>query len=92
MLNVFGWAIPVYKVKDLVKEGAYGLYDDTAKYIMIDDGLNSELTEHSIIHEMFHATLDRLHCQVQLDEKFVEVIVENLSVALMENFKVSPKN
>lgn len=89
ILKVFGVDVPVYKVSGLIKnEGMYGFYEDEGKYIGVDADLKGDILEHTIIHELKHAVLDRLHIHHQLDEKFVEIIVENLTVALIDNFEV----
>lgn len=92
ILKVFGREVPVYKVANIIRdENMYGYYEDVGKYIGVDSSLKGEILDHTVIHELFHAVLDRLHVQHQLDEKFVEIIVENLSVALIDNFKMKAK-
>lgn len=88
-LKVFGLEIPVFKLPGL--GNVYGFYDDESKYIGVDATLRGDILEHTIIHELNHAVLDRLHIHHQLDEKFVEIIVENLTVALLDNYKVKSK-
>lgn len=91
-LKVFGLLIPVFKMVGLMdQESMYGYYESEAKYIGVDSKLKGVTLEHTVIHEMFHSVLDRLHIQHQLDEKFVEIIVENLTLALIDNYKVQYK-
>jgi hypothetical protein len=47
--------------------------------------------EHTVIHEMFHAILDRLHIQQQMPPEFVEVLVENLSAGVIDNYNLEWK-
>lgn len=92
-LKVFGLLIYVYKLENLLKnEGMYGYYCPEGKYIAVDKDLSGKILEHTIIHEMLHAVFDRLHIDAQMERSFVEVLVENVSVALMENFEVKRKS
>lgn len=92
VIEVFGMSVPVYKLENLLNvEGMYGYYDPNGKYIAVDASLKDKILEHTIIHEMFHAVFDRLHIDAQMEHSFVEVLVENLSVAIMENFSIKPK-
>lgn len=92
VVNIFGLKIPVYKVDGLLdNQDMYGFFDCEKKLICVDSGLKGSILEHTIVHEMFHATLDRLFVQHQLDEKFVEVIVENLTVSLVDNYSLKAR-
>jgi Zn-dependent peptidase ImmA (M78 family) len=93
VMKVFGALVPVYRLENLLNaEGMYGFYDPEGKYIAVDAALEGDILEHTIIHEMMHAVFDRLHIDQQMERSFVEVVVENLSVALLENFEVEKKN
>lgn len=88
-MRVFGKMIPVFKVRGLMASAdAYGYYSEEHQQIGVDAGLKSDDLEHTVIHEMFHAVLDRLHCQQQMAPEFVEVVVENLARAVIDNYKV----
>jgi len=89
-LTVFGWKIPILRLPT-IKDNMYGFYDDEAKVIVVDETLKGRELVETMIHEMFHATLDRLYVHAQLDDKFAEVIVEGLTIAIVENFEVKPK-
>lgn len=91
-LKVFGSIVPVYKLENLLSaEGMYGFYDPEGKYIAVDHGLNGHMLEHTIIHEMMHAIFDRLHIDAQMERTFTEVLVENVSACVLENFEVKQK-
>lgn len=90
-LNVFGKSIPVFKVTGLMDKDAYGYYSEEHQQIGIDADLKGDMLEHTIIHELFHAVLDRLHCQQQMAPEFLEVVVENLALSVIDNFKVKFK-
>lgn len=87
-LRVFGLVIPVFRVNGLLEDGAFGYYEDEHKFIAIDARLRGEDEIHTLIHELFHAALDRIHAQQQMPDPFAEIVVENLTVALLENFRV----
>jgi Zn-dependent peptidase ImmA (M78 family) len=88
-LRVFGKIIPVFRISGLMDQGAYGYYSEEHEEVGVDADLKGEELEHTVIHELFHAVLDRLHCQQQMSPEFVEVVVENLSRSVIDNFKVS---
>lgn len=90
-LQVFGKVVPVFKVKGLMSQGAYGYYSEESAQIAVDESLKGDMLEHTVIHELFHAVLDRLHCQQQMPPEFVEVIVENLSASVIDNFHVKAR-
>lgn len=89
--QVFGKSIPVFKVQGLLETNTYGYYDGSTKEIGVDERLKGDDLEHTVIHELFHATLDRLHCQQQMSEEFLEVVIENLAAAVIDNFRVKWK-
>lgn len=91
--RVFGTLVPIFKVKGLLDGSAipdlgsaYGYFQDDTKEIGVDAGLRGDALEGTVLHELFHATLDRLHIQQQLSRQMVEVIVENLAVAVVDNY------
>lgn len=87
-MKVFGKIIPVFKVKGLIAQDVYGYYSEEHEQIGVDADIKGDVLEHTVIHEMFHAVLDRLHCQQQMPPEFVEVIVENLAQSIIDNYSV----
>lgn len=99
-LNVFGKVVPVFKVDGLLRGEAapdvgpclgFYTYADDGPRIAVESTLQGEELQHTILHEMFHAVLDRVHVQQQLPPALVEVIVETLAVSVVDNFKLQNK-
>lgn len=91
-LRIFGVMVPVLKIPGLLGgQGMFGFYDHEARVIGVDEALRGVELEATVVHEMFHAVFARLHIAQQLDDAFAEVVIENLSVALLENFDIKPK-
>lgn len=89
--EVFGRKVPIYKIPGLRREGCFGYFHADTKRIGIDAHLAGPDLEHTVIHEMFHAILDRLHIQQQMPPEFVEVLVENLSAGVIDNYNLEWK-
>lgn len=87
--EVFGAKVPVFRPGDL--EEVNGFFDPNTKVIAIDSSLKGEELERTVMHEVLHALLDRLYIDSQLDEKLVEVIIENICGVVFDNFKVKWK-
>src|SRR6185503_14025827 len=93
--RVFGTLVPIYRVKGLMAGSAlpelgqaFGYFHEETKVIGVDADLKGDALEGTVLHELFHATLDRLHVQQQLSRALVEVIVENLAVAVVDNYRL----
>jgi hypothetical protein len=83
---VFGWKIPILKMNP--QEDVVGVYIPEAKTIGVASGARGEDLEKVCMHEILHAMMDRLYIDSQVDEKLVEVIIENSCQVIFENFKV----
>ena len=92
VLNIFGKKIKVLKKKKLAENhNAYGAYIPDQNLIVIDAGLVGNAYLQTVIHETIHAILDRSGiCQGLVNEQLEEIICENISTAMMENFKIKP--
>ncbi len=91
LAKVFGRLVPIYKRKGLLAEDTYGYYREDVKEIAVAEELKGEILEHTIIHELFHAVLDRLHIHQQLNDEFAEVLIENLAAAVVDNYRLKWK-
>lgn len=89
--EVFGRTVPVHMLPSLVMGNADGMYDPNLQTIALSDDVIGIELERVLLHEVFHATLDRLYLDAELDEKFVEALVENLVGAVFDNWKLKWK-
>lgn len=89
MVNVFGVKVPV-KRTELQSKGLVGLCKET--HIEVDKQLQGEEATACLLHECFHYVFKRIGlCQTNLDHNLEELIVENLSVFMVENFDIKQK-
>ena len=86
---IFGRTVPVKVDPRLVESDVLGIYDPVRKEILIKPGLTGQLHLETVIHEFFHATWDRMGFnQTSVHSDLQELLSENLTIALIENFKV----
>lgn len=91
-VNVFGDIVPVYKQHGLMAAtGWMGCYDPNSKIIKIDSDLVGYDFETTLVHEIFEAAWFRLSFGQAVDDKLKEVIIDNLSKAVVENFNLKGK-
>lgn len=89
-LNVLGLKVPV-KYKEL-DNNYRGLYTFEDKAITIDTNQSPQQMLETIIHELGHAIFDRAGIrQAHISQDAQEIIVENFSTVLLENFNLRLK-
>lgn len=89
-LKIFGQNVRVKYVKDLIKKDqAQGDYCSSDKIIRIDAALKGNDLIHTLIHEATHALFDRSGIRQAVDIGVEEIIAENISTMLIENFKIT---
>jgi hypothetical protein len=91
--NVFGKNIKVKKVKNLcINKQALATYSHTTKSIEVDTTLRGKELIHTYMHELIHATVDRLGLHnTQLSHDLEEVLADNIPEMILENFNVTIK-
>jgi Zn-dependent peptidase ImmA (M78 family) len=92
-INIYGWDIPIKKMKGLIEaQGVYGYYDPVARLIAIDASLKKCDYISTLIHEIVHAMFHRagLH-QTKISSSLEEIICEQVSTVLTENFSLTGK-
>jgi len=63
------------------------------KTIYITTGISEELRIETMLHELFHCTIERTGLnQFGIDPKLEEIIVDNLAKVINENFTLTQKN
>jgi len=80
-------------VKDLKSsEGAHGICKSEEKIIQINETDNIKLFVQTLLHELCHAVFSEsaIH-ETSVHEDVEEIIVEQISKAIVANFKIKPK-
>lgn len=92
-IKIYGWDIPIKKQKGLTESAGFlGYYDYEARHIVIDAAIPKEHYMSTLLHEIIHALFHRagLH-QAKIPESLEEIICEQVSTVLTENFKLTGK-
>lgn len=91
--DVFGKKIKIIKVKKLMEQKlACGIYNPRHKTIEVDTALKGDDLLHTYLHEIIHATVDRLGLHnAQLSHDLEEILAENIPMVLIENFNIKVK-
>ena len=92
-IRIYGWEIPIVKQKGLTDaHGVLGFYDYTTKTIVIDASLKKADYMATLLHEVVHALFHRggLH-QTKIPTSVEEIICEQVSTVLIENFNLTAK-
>lgn len=85
----FGRIIPVHRLSpEVMGEHAAGFFDPNIQAIALSSDISGLELERVLMHEMFHATLDRLYLDAELDNKFVEALIENLVGVVFDNWRL----
>jgi Zn-dependent peptidase ImmA (M78 family) len=89
-LNVLGWNVKVvYKAID---DQYCGLFYANESLIEINKNLSADKARETIIHELFHAVWRRAGIdQTGISHDTQEIICEQFSKVICENFKLSKK-
>ncbi len=89
--NIFGSKISIIKrngLKTLAHE--YGHYDGENSQIVVDSSLTEKEFVTTLMHEVIHATFDRLN--IQINPTIEEMLCEVITISIYDNFKVSIKD
>lgn len=92
-LSVLGLNVKVLKKNNLInKYGIAGSYNFKSKDINIDNSLKADNFNQCLIHELIHATFDRIGIiNTNLDANLEEIICDNIATVIVENFKLKIK-
>jgi Zn-dependent peptidase ImmA (M78 family) len=74
-----------------IKTGELGLADPNNKTITLEKNQSEKSKTHSFIHEFGHCVIFRTGLFQGIDEKMIEVVVESMATALLENFTIINK-
>lgn len=89
-IQVFGLSIPIVEnSQELRNTNLLGVYDKENKVIHMANSISKD--KETLIHEIFHAVFHRTGLNQSISHELEEVIVENMSVALCENFNLRLK-
>jgi Zn-dependent peptidase ImmA (M78 family) len=86
--NVFGKHVPIVRTRNLANDtGALGLFHRDKFFIEIDHKLHGKNQNLTLCHELIHAVIQRAGAyQAGLSEDLEEILCEQISVAICENF------
>ena len=87
-INVFGRNIAV---KEADIEGFMGIFDGVKKEITINNKLSKKDYVPTLLHEMGHALFDRAGLRQSIPNELEEIVVEQFSDMINENFKLIPR-
>lgn len=89
-LTIFGKHVPIVRTKDLLKtHEAFAMFHRDKFFIEIDHSLKGNIYYISLIHELIHSVVQRSGVyQAGLSHELEEVLAEQISVAIVENFKL----
>lgn len=86
--SVFGRTVPV-RYEELASNES-GEYDTDTKEIKISSSLTGDELTITEVHELFHATWDRIGLdQARLAIEIEEVIVQNFATVVVENYQLT---
>jgi len=89
-LNIFGKKFPVLRRDILTTDGHEGFFD--LENIVLDISLEGDELIATELHEFIHAVAARTGLAVtSIHADLWEVICENISRALVENYEINPK-
>lgn len=86
-LNIFGKKIPVKVIKNLKSDqSVHGLYSTFKKIILIAEDQTKDEAIMTLIHEIVHGIFDRAGLNQAISHELEEIIAEQISVVINENF------
>lgn len=92
-LNIFGRKTSVKVTKNLaLNHGALGFYSKSSNQIQIADDQTKDEAIQTLIHEAGHALFQRCGVSQAITPEMEEVIVEQFSIMIFENFTIALKN
>lgn len=90
-LRVLGQRVPVARITNLMHEGeqdehehrAYGVFDPEGPMVFLDEGMGSERTKVTLVHEWLHAMLntsklDTVETEEELVGRLAPVLLEGI--------------
>lgn len=91
-LLVFGKRVKIKYQKNLIEDSeANGEYDKEKHIIVLDSSLKGEMFLLTLLHEGIHAVCERTGIRQAIDDGVEEIICENISMFLNENFNIKTK-
>ena len=87
-LNVFGQLV---KVEFAELDPSIGGLSYAKGLIQINSQLERRMVKHVLLHEFFHSVISRLALDQNISLDTEEMLVDNLSKCLLENFDVKLK-
>ena len=89
-LTIFGKHVPIVRTKDQLKtHEAFAMFHRDKFFIEIDHSLKGHIYYVSLIHELIHSVVQRSGIyQAGLSHELEEILAEQISVAIVENFKL----
>lgn len=92
-LNVFGKEVPIVRTKNLaIEHNVMGQFHRDKFFIEIDHSLSENDFMLTLLHELCHSLVQRAGLyQSGLPHEIEEIIAEQMSIAITENFTLKPK-
>lgn len=92
-VKIYGLDVPVLRRKNLTQEtGFLGYFDPEKNEIVIDANLKGMDFLSTLVHEIIHAVFTRGGLrQAKISPSLEEIICEQISVVLTENFSLHKK-
>jgi|JI8StandDraft_2_1071088.scaffolds.fasta_scaffold391081_2 hypothetical protein len=92
-VNIFGKHVPIVRTVNLaVDHNVLGQFHRDKFFIEIDNSLTGDELMLTQIHECIHALIQRAGLyQTGLSHELEEIIAEQVSIMLVENFTLKPK-
>ena len=87
-LNVFGKKVEVKVLKGLREQGVEGLFIPAKWSILVNLEQSKEDAVKTLLHELTHAMIHRTGINQSLSHDLEEVIAENVSTVICENFNL----
>lgn len=92
LIDIYGWTVSIENVEGLIENNSsQGEYCSESKTIKIDKSLTGYDYQVCLIHECLHALFDRLSFNQAIEIGLEEVMCDNLSKWLIENFRIETK-
>lgn len=91
-VHIFGLKTKVIVTKDLVlNHGAMGLFSRQKNQILIAQDQTKDEAIQTLLHECGHALFSRVGTNQAISHELEEIIVEQYSIMIHENFNLSLK-
>lgn len=91
-LSIFGMEVPIKTEKGMRERfGRLGQYNSDSKTIVLDANLGPKDKMSTLLHECIHAYVDRMGVYTAISGQFEEILAEQISKLILENFNVRVK-